>query len=185
MTEGLWLFVQWLLISSWIPGAAHRRWLLRIFGAEIGERVNIKPGVRIKFPWRLSIGNHSWIGEDVWIDNLAQVTIGPDCCISQGSYFCTGDHDWSRQTFDLSVRPIRVEAGAWVAARSVVGPGVVIGEGAVLGLASVATKNLKPWTVYQGAPAVPVGARVIARETQSPLDSLVHHAGDGRSEAGH
>jgi putative colanic acid biosynthesis acetyltransferase WcaF len=181
----MWLLVQWLFISSWIPGAAHRRWLLRAFGADIGERVNIKPGVRVKFPWRLSIGKHSWIGEDVWIDNLAQVTIGRDCCISQGSYFCTGNHDWSQPTFDLIVRPIRVETGAWVAAHSIVGPGVVIGEGAVLGLASVATKNLRPWTVYQGAPAVPVRARVIVQELQSTPDPFVHHAQDGWSKAGH
>jgi putative colanic acid biosynthesis acetyltransferase WcaF len=183
--EGMWLLVQWLLVSSWIPGAAHRRWLLRAFGADIGERVNIKPGVRVKFPWRLSIGKHSWIGADVWIDNLAQVTIGPNCCISQGSYFCTGNHDWSQQTFDLVARAIRVETGAWVAAHSIVGPGVVIGEGAVLGLGSVATKDLRPWTVYQGAPAVPVRARVIVQKPQSPPGPLVHHAGEGSSKAGH
>jgi putative colanic acid biosynthesis acetyltransferase WcaF len=157
--EAMWLFIQWLLVSSWIPGAAHRRWVLRAFGARIGEEVDIKPGVRVKFPWRLEVGDHSWIGEDVWIDNLAQVTIGSDCCVSQGAYFCTGSHDWSRQSFDLIVRPIHVGAGAWIAARSVVGPGVTVGEGAVLGLASVATKDLEPWTIYQGAPGVPLRAR--------------------------
>ena len=82
LTEALWLFLQWLLVSSWVPGSAHRRAILRLFGARIGRRVVIKPGVRVKFPWRLAIGDHSWIGEDVWIDNLVQVAIGSNCCIS-------------------------------------------------------------------------------------------------------
>jgi putative colanic acid biosynthesis acetyltransferase WcaF len=161
--EAMWLLVQALLVSSWIPGSAHRRWLLRIFGARIGSGVILKPGLRVKFPWRLAVGDHSWIGEDVWIDNLAEVTIGPDCCISQGAYLCTGSHDWQRLTFDLITQPIAIEAGAWIAARSVVGPGVTIGEGAVLALGSIATKDLQAWMIHQGVPAVPVGERVIAQ----------------------
>jgi putative colanic acid biosynthesis acetyltransferase WcaF len=157
--EALWLVVQWLFVTSWLPGSAHRRLLLRLFGARIGKGVVIKQGVRVKFPWRLSVGDHTWIGEDVWVDNLALVTIGADCCLSQGVYLCTGSHDWSRSSFDLITRPIVIDDGAWIAARAIVGPGVVVGLGAVLGLGSTASRDLAPWQVYLGVPARPVAER--------------------------
>jgi putative colanic acid biosynthesis acetyltransferase WcaF len=157
--EALWMLLQWLLVSSWLPGSSHRRVLLRLFGARVGCGVVIKPGVRVKFPWRLSIGCHSWIGEDVWIDNLADVSIGANCCLSQGAYICTGSHDWSRRSFDLVTKPVVVRDSAWIAARAVVGPGVTIGEGAVLGLASMATEDLTDWTVYLGVPSLPICQR--------------------------
>jgi putative colanic acid biosynthesis acetyltransferase WcaF len=168
VVEALWLLAQWALVASWIPGAAHRRWLLRAFGAKIGKGVDIKPGVRVKFPWRLEVGNYSWLGENVWIDNLDQISIGANCCISQGAYLCTGNHDWSRSTFDLIMGPIRIGEGAWIAARSTIGPGVTIGEGAVLGLGSVANRDLEPWTINIGVPAVKVRTRVM-RATEVKL----------------
>jgi putative colanic acid biosynthesis acetyltransferase WcaF len=161
VVEALWLLVQWAFVSSWIPGAAHRRWLLRAFGAKIGKGVNIKPGLRVKFPWRLEIGDHSWIGEAVWIDNLDNVSIGANCCISQRAYLCTGSHDWSRSRFDLITRPIHINEGAWIAACSTVGPGVTVGEGAVLCLGSVANKDLERWTIYVGVPAASVRKRIL------------------------
>ena len=161
LIEGLWLLVQAILVSSWIPGSAHRRWLLRAFGAKVGSGVVMKSGMRVKFPWRLEIGDHSWLGEDVCIDNLDKVTIASNCCISQGAYLCTGSHDWAQPTFDLITRPIDIKEGAWIAARSIIGPGVIVREGAVLGLGSVATRDLEPWTVYLGAPATPVRTRVM------------------------
>jgi len=153
LVEALWLVAQALLLRSFIPGSLHRRLLLRLFGARIGTGVVIKPGVRVKFPWRLEIGDHSWIGEGVWIDNLAEVKIGANSCLSQEAYLCTGSHDWSKATFDLMTAPIIVGEGAWVAARAVVAPGVVIGEGAVLGLASLASKSLEARGIYRGVPA--------------------------------
>jgi putative colanic acid biosynthesis acetyltransferase WcaF len=164
IVEALWLLAQWALVASWIPGTTHRRWLLRVFGAKIGEGVQIKPGVRVKFPWRLEVGDHSWLGEDVWIDNLDKVSIGANCCISQGAYLCTGSHDWSRSTFDLITGPIRINDGAWIAARSSIGPGVTVGEGAVLCLGSVANKDLQPWSIYLGVPAVYLRTRVITTD---------------------
>lgn len=157
--EALWLIAQCLFVSSSIPGSAHRRWILRLFGASIGHEVDIKPRVRVKFPWRLTIGDHSWIGEDVWIDNLVEVKIGSHCCISQGVYLCTGSHDWTKRRFDLIVRAINVGDHSWIAARSIIGPGVTIGEGGVLSLGSVATSNLAPWSIYSGTPAVRIKAR--------------------------
>ncbi|MCW3849342.1 WcaF family extracellular polysaccharide biosynthesis acetyltransferase [Sphingomonas sp. LB-2] len=162
LVELLWILVEAIFVSSFLPGSWHRRALLSLFGAKIGAKVVLKPGVRVKFPWRLAIGDNSWIGERAWIDNLAPVTIGADCCVSQGAYLCTGSHDWSARGFDLITRPITLEPGAWVAARAVVGPGVTIGRGAVLGLGSVATRDLDAWTVYAGAPALPIKQRAIA-----------------------
>src|SRR5262245_16466396 len=97
--EALWIVVEALLVKSFIPGSVHRCFLLRLFGAQIGRRVTMKPGVRVKFPWRLTIADDVWVGEDVWIDNLAKVEIGANACVSQGAYLCTGSHDWSASTF--------------------------------------------------------------------------------------
>lgn len=157
--ECLWLLVQWLFIRSQIPGSAHRRVILRLFGARIGNGVTIKPGLRVKFPWRLTIGSHSWLGEDVWIDNLADVSIGSHCCLSQDVYLCTGNHDWSASRFDLRVSPIIVGDRAWIAARAIIAPGVTVREGSILALGSVATKTTLPWTIHAGNPAEPIRAR--------------------------
>lgn len=159
LTEALWLVVGGLLLASRIPGSRWRQGLLTVFGAEIGHGVVLKPGVRVKFPWRLRIGAHSWIGEDVWIDNLAEVTIGDHACISQGAYLCTGSHDWSRESFDLVVRPIIVGSNAWVGAKAVLAPGTELGEGGVIALGCVAKGSLEPWTIHAGNPCLAVRAR--------------------------
>jgi len=148
LTEALWLLCSVLFVRSGLHGSRLRVWCLRAFGARIGPGVVIKPHVTVKFPWRLTIGAYSWIGESVWIDNLAEVNIGAHCCISQGSYFCTGSHDWSSETFDLITEQITVEDGAWICAKACLGPGVRVGLGAVLGFASVATIDLAAWTIY-------------------------------------
>jgi putative colanic acid biosynthesis acetyltransferase WcaF len=163
--EALWLITQALFVSSWLPGSGYRRLILKLFGASVGKNVVIKPRVRIKFPWQLVIGNNSWIGEDVWIDNLAFVTIGSSACISQGTYLCTGSHDWTSPTFDLVVKAIVIGDGAWVAAKSTVGPGVTVGEGAVLGLGGTALKDLDPWSIYIGTPAMFVRERFVKPAT--------------------
>jgi putative colanic acid biosynthesis acetyltransferase WcaF len=148
VVEALWLLASEALVRSWLPGSGFRVRILRLFGAQIGPGVVIKPHVRIKFPWRLSIGANSWIGEEVWIDNLVQVNIGTNCCISQGAYLCTGSHNWSLPTFDLITKPITIGDGAWICARSSVAPGVHVGAGAVLGFGAVATRDLEPWQCY-------------------------------------
>lgn len=159
--ESIWLLAQVLLVSSPISVTAVRLLILRLFGARIGRGVTIKPGVRVKFPWRLEVGDHCWIGENVWLDNLAEIRIGHHCCLSQGAYLCTGSHDWGRAHFDLVVKQIILEDEVWIAARSVVGPGVTAGRGAVLSLGSVATRDLLSWHVHQGSPAKPVKPRRI------------------------
>ena len=161
LVESLWLLMDAVFVRSRIPGSVHRRLILRAFGARIGERVLIKPGVRIKFPWRLEIGDDSWIGEDVWIDNLGLVQIGANCSVSQGAYICTGSHDWGTSKFDLLVKPVRIANSAWIASQSIIGPGISVGEGAVLSLGSVTTSDLAPWCIYQGVPATLVKRRVL------------------------
>jgi putative colanic acid biosynthesis acetyltransferase WcaF len=164
LIEALWITMSTLFVESRLPGSAHRRLLFRLFGARIGKRAVIKPGVRVKFPWRLSIGDDSWIGEDVWIDNLDQVTIGRDCCVSQGAYLCTGSHDWTSPFFDLIAKPITIGNGAWIAAKASLGPGAAAGDGAVLTMGSVGLSYLEPWGIYQGVPATFVKRRTISPE---------------------
>ncbi|WP_284735828.1 WcaF family extracellular polysaccharide biosynthesis acetyltransferase [Dongia deserti] len=157
--EAIWQLTQLLLLRSPLSCNALRIAALRLFGARIGMGVKIKPGVRVKFPWRLRIGDHCWVGEDVWFDNLEEICLGDHCCVSQAVYLCTGSHDWRKLGFDLKVQPIVLEGEVWLAARSAVGPGVKAGRGAVLTLGSIATSDLLPGYIYQGVPAVPVKLR--------------------------
>jgi putative colanic acid biosynthesis acetyltransferase WcaF len=135
--------------------------LLRMFGAKVGKGVNIKPNVNIKFPWKLEIGDYTWIGEKSWIDNLDNVKIGSNCCISQGAMLLCGNHNFKTPGFDLMVKPIVLEDGAWVGAHAVVAPGITCGSHSVLAVNSVATQNLEPYSIYQGNPATKVKERVI------------------------
>ncbi len=159
--EALWLMVDALWVRSWIPGRRHRIALLRAFGARIGQGVDIKPGVKVKFPWRLHIGDYSWVGEAVWIDNLAAVVIGSNCCISQGAYLCTGSHDWRSPTFQLKTASIRIEDQSWIAAFARIGPGVTVAQGSIIALGGVATQSTQPWMVYRGNPAEAFKSRTL------------------------
>lgn len=138
-----------------------KSWLLRMFGCTVGERVVIKPCVNIKYPWHLTIGDNSWIGENVWIDNLTSVKIGNHVCISQGAMLLTGNHNYKTKSFDLIIGSIQIKDGAWVGAKSTVGPGVVCDSHSVLAVGSVATDNLQAYKIYQGNPAVAVREREI------------------------
>lgn len=127
----------------------------------MGKRVVIKPHVRIKYPWKLTIGDYSWIGEGVWIDNLAEVNIGAHCCLSQGAFLLCGNHDYSKSTFDLMIGPIILKDGSWVGAKSIVCPNVVMESHSILSVGSVATKNLEAFKIYSGNPAIFVRERKI------------------------
>ncbi len=150
LKETLWLAISNLAVSTWLPGSRWRVILLRAFGARIGEGAVIKPGVRVKFPWRLTLGRNVWIGERVWVDNLAGVTVGDDCCISQGAYLCTGSHDWGDPRFALVTRPILLEGECWVGARAILAPGTVMERGAILTLGAVGRGRLTEWRVHSG-----------------------------------
>ena len=162
-----WKELCWILVSAlffrhplslW-NGA--KIWWLRVFGAQVGRGVVIKPQVQIKFPWRLRLGNCTWIGENVWIDNLALVEIGSNVCISQGAYVFTGNHNYKKTTFDLMAKPVLIENGAWVGAKAVVCPGIIVASHAVLAAGAVATGDVQAFGVYQGNPAVWIRERVI------------------------
>lgn len=158
----LWYFANVLVMkNSWLPSSALRVWILRIFGAKVGVGVNIKPCVNVKYPWFLEIGDYTWIGENVWIDNLAKVYIGSNVCISQGTMLLCGNHNYKKSTFDLMIGEITLEDGSWIGAQSVVCPGVTAHSHAVLGVGSVANHDLEAYCIYQGNPAIKVRERVI------------------------
>lgn len=121
----------------------------------------IKPKVNIKYPWFLRVGDHCWIGENVWLDNLAMITIGDNVCISQGAMLLTGNHDYTKSSFDLKTDKIVIENGAWIGAQSIVCPGVICRSHSVLAVGSIATQNLEAYRIYQGNPAGKVKERKI------------------------
>ncbi|MCI4668420.1 MAG: WcaF family extracellular polysaccharide biosynthesis acetyltransferase [Bacteroidia bacterium] len=158
----LWFLVNAVfLINPIIPFSSLKVGLLRLFGAKIGKGVIIKPGVNIKYPWRLTVGNHVWIGERVWIDNLADVKIGNDVCISQGAMLLTGNHNYKKAAFDLMIGEIILEEGVWIGAQCLVAPGVNCKSHAILSAASVTSTDLEAYTIYRGNPAEEVRKREI------------------------
>jgi putative colanic acid biosynthesis acetyltransferase WcaF len=162
----LWYVVNALFfINPLNPFSGLKVGLLRLFGAKIGKGVIIKPGVNIKYPWLLEVGNHVWLGERVWIDNLAGVRIGDHVCLSQGAMLLTGNHNYRKPTFDLVVKEIVLETGCWIGARAVVCPGIRCGAEAILSVNSVATRDLEENTIYQGNPAQAVRQRHIRSQS--------------------
>jgi putative colanic acid biosynthesis acetyltransferase WcaF len=156
----LWWLVQATLFR-WSPQLLYgfRRWLLRLFGAKIGVGVIVRPTVEIPYPWKLSIGDHSWIGDHAVLYCFAEITIGRNAVVSQKSYLCAGTHDYRSPGFDIQAFPIVVEDEAWVAADVFVAPGVTIGRGAVVGSRSSVFSDLPAMMICVGSPARPVHAR--------------------------
>jgi putative colanic acid biosynthesis acetyltransferase WcaF len=160
--RAVWYLLSAVVFQSYLfPLSPLKAFLLRIFGAKVGKGLVIKPAVRIKYPWFLEIGDHVWIGESVWIDNLATVQLGNHVCLSQGAMLLTGNHDYSKPTFDLRTGSITIGDGAWIGARAMVCPGLQVESHAVLTAGAVAYSDLKAWGVYSGVPAVKVRNRSI------------------------
>jgi len=157
-----WYFTNLVFFKSGFPVNGIKIFLLRLFGARIGKGVIIKPFVNIKYPWKLEVGNHTWIGEGAWIDNLAPVRIGNHCCLSQGSMLLCGNHNYKKSGFDLIVLEIELDDGTWIGAKAVVCPGVHCGSHSLLSVGSVATNHLESYWIYQGNPAKPIKERVIS-----------------------
>ncbi len=152
--EAVWILVRFLFFQNAFPWPSPLRCaVLRAFGAKIGRSVVIRANVNISFPWRLTIGDHVWIGEDVGILTLAPVTIESNVCISQRAYLCTGSHDFRREDFKLQVAPITVHEGSWIAAASFIAPGVEIESGAIVSAGSVVFANVAPKMFVRGNPA--------------------------------
>jgi putative colanic acid biosynthesis acetyltransferase WcaF len=153
--QAAWQFASSVLVMPWYVPARVRVAVLRAFGARIGSGVNMRAGVRVHWPWKLEIGDDSWIGERVWLLNLEPIRIGSDVCVSQAAFLCTGSHDRRSPSFEFDNAPIRVEDGAWVAARATVLRGVTVGADAVIGATALITKDVEP------------GATVVAPRAES------------------
>lgn len=151
----------WLVLAAWTPAPFHpwRRTLLRAFGARIAPGANIYSSARVWYPPNLRMESFSCLGPDVICYCMAPITIGAYALASQGAHLCAGTHDIRDPDFQLVSRPITVGPRAWIAAEAFVGPGVTVGEGAVLGARAVAMKDLEAWTIYTGNPAQPIGER--------------------------
>lgn len=156
----LWWLVQSTLFA-WSPQFMYgwRSFLLRLFGAQIGRKVMIRPSVSITYPWKLTIGDHSRIGDEVELYTLGEIKIGAQAVISQHSYLCTGSHAFDKITFDIYASPIIIEDQAWVAADVFILPGVTIGYGCVVGARSTVFNDLPAGKICFGNPAVPVRDR--------------------------
>lgn len=158
----LWMLINALVFKpSWFPFIKVKIFFLRAFGAQIGKGLVIKPSVHIKFPWKLVVGDYVWLGENVWIDNLDKVVIGNHVCISQGAMLLTGNHDYTKTTFDYRNAPIELKEGVWLGAKTVVCPGVICNSHAILTVGSIATKDLEAYLIYQGNPAMKIKKRSI------------------------
>jgi putative colanic acid biosynthesis acetyltransferase WcaF len=152
--EALWVVVKCLFFqTAWPWPSALRGSLLRVFGARVGERVVVRGNVNITYPWRLTLGDDVWLGEEVMILSLAPVVIESSVCVSQRAFLCTGSHDFRSPGFDLVTKGITVRTGSWIAAQVFVGPGVEIGEGSMVCAGSVVSEAVPPRTIVRGNPA--------------------------------
>lgn len=138
-----------------------RRFLLRLFGAKIGKKVIIRPTVEITYPWKVKIGDYSWIGDNVSLYSLGEIEIGSNVVISQKSYLCTGSHNYNKSDFPIYAKKIKILDGVWIATDVFIAPGITIGKETVVGARSSVFKNLDDGNVYIGSPALFVKKRII------------------------
>ncbi|OZC96812.1 putative colanic acid biosynthesis acetyltransferase [Rhodococcus sp. 06-221-2] len=144
--------IMWMILSStvftrwWLPNRA-RIAILRLMGAQIGSNVLIRQNVKIHWPWKLQIGDNSWIGDGAWLLNLEKITIGHDVCISQQVLLCTGSHDRKSPTFEFDNGPIVICDGVWVATRATILRGVTLQQGCTVAAGTVVTKDVQAWTI--------------------------------------
>jgi putative colanic acid biosynthesis acetyltransferase WcaF len=157
----------WWIVQSTLFGMSPqvffgwRRWLLRLFGASIGKGVFVRSSVRVTYPWKLKVGNHCHIGDEVVLYCLGEIEIGDCAVVSQRSYVCTGSHDYTSLAFEIYAKRIVIESEAWLATDVFVAPGVRIGKGAVVGARSSVFSDIPSGAIYVGTPAHFVGNRVM------------------------
>ncbi len=168
--EALWYIAKCLVfLSRWPIPSGIKCAMLRLFGASVGRGAGLEARrLNIHFPWKLSVGDFAWIGEEVFILNFEPVTIGAHCCISQRAFLCTGNHDFRQPDMPYRNQPITIEDGAWVGAQVFVGPGVTIGTETVISAGSVVTRNLPAGMVCAGNPCVPRTPRWPNPEGRAP-----------------
>ncbi len=147
----------------WAMHGWRKCWLL-LFGAVIGKGVRIQGGAEVWQPWRLRIGDSSWIDDGVKLYTADDIVIGSNAVISEGAFICTATHDITSEAFELKTAPVKIGDMAWIASRAILLPGVTIGEGAVVGAGAVVTKDVEPWTVVGGNPAKVISKRAVRIE---------------------
>ena len=158
--EFCWILIRFIFFQSPLPWPRFlKRTLLRWFGAKVGKGVVIKPRVTIHFPWKLQIGDYSWIGEEVFILNFEPCIIGSHCCISQRAFLCGGNHDFRASDFKYRNGPITIDDGAWIGAQSFVAPNVDIGEECVITAGSVVGQSQPATMICSGNPCLPIKSR--------------------------
>lgn len=160
-----WFVQLWWMVQSTIFGLSPqfmyglRRFILRLFGAKIGKNVLIRPSARVTYPWKVSIGDRAWVGDDAVLYSLGEITIGADSVVSQKCYVCAAGHDYSKSGFDICATKVVIGKEVWIAADVFVAPGVEIGDGAVIGARSNVFGAIPPYMVCYGNPAKPVKKR--------------------------
>lgn len=156
----LWWLIEKTLFA-WSPHFLYswRRFLLRLFGAKIGKGVLLRPTVRVTYPWKVSIGDYTWVGEDCILYSLGNITIGSHVAIAHGVYFNTGLHDYSSENFDIGSKSVVIEDQSWITNDVYIAPGVTIGKGCVIGARSSVFKSMPDAYICYGNPAVPVKKR--------------------------
>lgn len=156
----IWWFIQATLFRC-SPQFMYgwRRWLLKLFGAKIGQRVLVRPSVKVTYPWKVTIGDFSWIGDDVVLYSLGEIVIGSNTVVSQRSYLCAATHDYTQSNFPISANKISIGSQVWLATDVFIAPGVVIGEGAVIGARSSVFHDMPSMMVCVGSPAKPLKPR--------------------------
>jgi len=164
-----WIVILWWLLQGiCFPLTLHnfngfRVWLLRVFGAKIGQGVVIRPTARFTYPWKIAVGDYSWIGDDVVLYSIDRINIGNHCVISQKSYLCTGSHDHSDRSFGLITSPINIGNGVWLASDCFVAAGVAIGANSIVGARSSVFSNIAAEQIAWGSPCVSKRSRIIKK----------------------
>ena len=157
----LWYMTSTVLFKSGlIPWSNILVAVLRLYGARIGNDVRIKPFIDVKYPWKLTVGDHSWLGNCL-IENLAEVVIGKNVCVSQQAMLLTGNHNFNKSSFDLMTETIILEDGVWIGAKATVCPGTRAKTHSILTVGSVATRDMDEYMIYQGNPAIKIRKRNI------------------------
>lgn len=157
-----WALGRWLLVLSPRPCFAFRRAVLRLFGAHIGAHVNVYPSTHIYMPWNVEIGDWTALGEGAFIYSLGKVRIGRSVTISYRAHVCAGTHDLNDPTLPLVKPPVVIEDAVWAGTECFIGPGVTVGQGAVVGARAVVMKNVPPQAIVAGNPARTIGQRKLS-----------------------
>ncbi|HTE25954.1 WcaF family extracellular polysaccharide biosynthesis acetyltransferase [Flavitalea sp.] len=137
-----------------------RAFLLRLFGAQIGKNVNIRPSVKVTYPWKLTVGDNTWIGDDCVLYNLGQITIGNHVALAHKVYVNTGGHEYHKSTFDIFQKPVVIEDQCWITNDVYIAPGVTIGKGSIIAARSSVLKDMPEGKICAGTPAKPIKDRI-------------------------